>query len=43
VVECVVVRDRASGDSRGFGFVRMASEAAAANAIQALSGYHIGE
>jgi len=43
VVEVIVVRDRHSGESKGFGFVRMANEQGAAAALQALDNYLIGE
>jgi RNA recognition motif-containing protein len=43
VVEVIVVRDRHSGESKGFGFVRMGSEQGAAAALQALDNYLIGE
>jgi RNA recognition motif-containing protein len=38
VVEATVITDRYSGRSRGFGFVEMADEASAAEAIQKLDG-----
>lgn len=38
-----MVRDRHSGECKGFGFVRMGSEQAAATALQALDNYLIGE
>lgn len=43
VLEVTVVRDRHSGESKGFGFVRMATEQGAAAALQALDNYLIGE
>jgi RNA recognition motif-containing protein len=43
VVEVIVVRDRHSGESKGFGFVRMGSEQGAAAALQALDNYLISE
>ena len=33
-----IIRDRATGDSRGFGFVEMASDDEARTAIEALNG-----
>jgi cold-inducible RNA-binding protein len=38
VVSATILTDRDTGRSRGFGFVEMASEDAAAAAIQALNG-----
>ncbi len=38
VVEASVVMDRESGQSKGFGFVEMADDAAARNAIASLNG-----
>ena len=38
VVEASVVMDRDSGQSKGFGFVEMAEDAAARNAIASLNG-----
>jgi cold-inducible RNA-binding protein len=38
VLEAIVVTDRGTGDSRGFGFVTMASENEALNAIELLNG-----
>jgi RNA recognition motif-containing protein len=38
VVEAVVISDRHSGRSKGFGFVTMASEEAAQTAIEQLDG-----
>ena len=38
VVDAIVLTDRESGRSRGFGFVTMASEAEAQSAIEALNG-----
>ncbi|MDA1065953.1 MAG: RNA-binding protein [Verrucomicrobia bacterium] len=38
VLEAIVVTDRGTGNSRGFGFVTMSSEAEALNAIEKLNG-----
>lgn len=38
VVSVNVIKDRATGQSKGFGFVEMADEAAADNAISSLNG-----
>lgn len=38
VVSAAVIKDRASGRSKGFGFVEMSSEAEAQEAIQKLNG-----
>jgi RNA recognition motif-containing protein len=43
VAEVTIVRDRHSGESKGFGFVRMGTEQGAAAALQALDNYLIGE
>lgn len=42
VVEASVVMDRDSGQSKGFGFVQMATDDAARNAIQSLNGTMLG-
>jgi len=42
VVEAVVVEDRYSGRSRGFGFVEMATEEGAAKAIEQFNGKELG-
>jgi RNA recognition motif-containing protein len=42
VQEVYLPRDRYTGELRGFGFVEMGSEEAAAKAIQALSGHLLG-
>lgn len=42
VVEAKVVIDRDSGQSRGFGFVEMSSEAEAQSAIQAMHNKEVG-
>ena len=42
VVEANLIMDRASGRSRGFAFVTMASEEEAQKAIQALNGSNLG-
>lgn len=42
VVSANVVTDRDTGRSKGFGFVEMASNSAAANAIHQLNGKDVG-
>jgi RNA recognition motif-containing protein len=42
VVEATVVSDRATGRSRGFGFVEMSSDAEAKKAIEELNGKELG-
>ncbi len=42
VTDAVVIQDRATGRSRGFGFVEMASDEAANAAIEALNGANVG-
>lgn len=42
VVEATVVMDRDTGQSKGFGFVQMATDDAARNAIQSLNGTMLG-
>ncbi len=42
VTDAVVIQDRATGRSRGFGFVEMANEEAANAAIEALNGANVG-
>lgn len=41
VVSAVVIRDRESGRSRGFGFVEMETEEAAESAVGALDGFEM--
>jgi RNA recognition motif-containing protein len=41
VTSCEMIEDRASGRSRGFGFVEMASQAESENAIAQLNGREI--
>jgi cold-inducible RNA-binding protein len=43
VVEVRVVTDRDSGQSKGFAFVEMSSDEAAANAIAGLNGTQLGD
>ena len=43
VREASVVTDRASGDSRGFGFVEMVDPQQAAKAIEELNGHRVGQ
>ena len=42
VVDCTVVTDRETGRSKGFGFVEMADDAAAAAAVEQLNGTEMG-
>jgi RNA recognition motif-containing protein len=42
VLECQIVRDRHSHESKGFGFVRMATQEGADAALQRLDNYLIG-
>jgi len=42
VVDVAIVVDRDTGRSKGFGFVEMADEAAAAAAVQQLNGTQVG-
>jgi len=42
VVSTVIVRDRETGRSRGFGFVEMETEESAATARQAMDGFELG-
>ncbi|MFI5274694.1 MAG: RNA recognition motif domain-containing protein, partial [Ktedonobacterales bacterium] len=42
VVEAMVVMDRATGQSKGFGFVEMANDQDAQNAIKSLNGTMMG-
>ncbi|MFH1085879.1 MAG: RNA-binding protein [Chloroflexota bacterium] len=42
VVDATVVQDRETGRSRGFGFVEMADEQAAADAVEQLNGKAFG-
>jgi RNA recognition motif-containing protein len=39
VAEAIVIKDRDTGQSRGFGFVEMVSSAEAENAVRTLDGY----
>ncbi|GMH41440.1 hypothetical protein BSKO_09350 [Bryopsis sp. KO-2023] len=41
VVHCQIIRDRQTGQSRGFGFVKMVDREAAERAIQELHDYHV--
>jgi RNA recognition motif-containing protein len=43
VVEATIVMDRDTGQSKGFGFVQMASDDAARNAIAGLNGSALGD
>jgi len=42
VVSATVIMDRATGQSRGFGFVEFANEAAARTAIESMNGNRVG-
>lgn len=42
VISATIVRDRFTNQSRGFGFVEMATEEAAAEAIKGLNGTELG-
>jgi RNA recognition motif-containing protein len=42
VLDAAVIMDRATGQSKGFGFVEMSDDAQAHNAIQALNGTMVG-
>ena len=42
VDKVTLIRDRDTGQPRGFGFVEMASDSEAQNAIQALNGAQVG-
>ena len=42
VLDAAVIMDRATGQSKGFGFVEMSDDAQAHNAIQALNGTMLG-
>ena len=41
VQEAVIIKDKMSGRSRGYGFVTFANEEDAAKAIEALNGYEL--
>jgi len=43
IVDAVVITDRASGRSKGFGFVEFADEAAAQKAVDAMNGKEMEE
>ena len=43
IVDAVVITDRASGRSKGFGFVEFADEAAAKKAVDAMDGKEMEE
>ncbi len=43
VVSATIITDRASGRSKGFGFVEMETEQAAKEAIERLNNYELGE
>ncbi|MBF6589315.1 MAG: RNA-binding protein [Ktedonobacterales bacterium] len=43
VVEAMIVMDRVSGQSKGFGFVQMSSDEAAQAAIAGLNGTQLGD
>ncbi|MCK9328539.1 MAG: RNA-binding protein [Candidatus Cloacimonetes bacterium] len=41
VESAVIIKDRETGDSRGFGFVEMADEGQANDAIESLNGFEL--
>ncbi len=43
VVSVALIKDRATGTSKGFGFVEMSSQSEAQAAIQALNGHMVGD
>ena len=43
VVSVVLIKDRATGYSKGFGFVEMSSQHEAQDAIKALNGHMVGD
>jgi RNA recognition motif-containing protein len=42
VISVALIKDRATGESKGFGFVEMASQKEAQNAITTLNGHMVG-
>ncbi len=43
VVSVALIKDRSTGNSKGFGFVEMSSQAEAQDAIRALNGRMVGD
>ena len=41
ITEAIVIKDKYSGQSRGFGFVEMSTEEEAQKAVQGLNGYNL--
>ena len=43
VASVALIKDRGNGQSKGFAFVEMSSQAEAGKAVNLLNGYHLGE
>ncbi len=43
VVSVALIKDRDSGQSKGFGFIEMSNQVEAEKAISMFNGYHMGE